>query len=274
ATEMDRIDREPEVHSASLHEDSETRTLYEMVTAWAEQPWDGIRYARIAEELWDSIDASNLMEGPYGVSVTLLESCIVDFTEALQTGQLTEEQGVDGLKKLLENDVFIVGARVIEVCVNTNPVCRISNADQLLNMSRSIDYRKPEWWARSVRSYWLSMGGVSVVSMIIIYGLMINLGLMQLNFLILSILVGIPMYAISFYLRTIPSRRLWRGIAIGMGACFIGLWFIFLPLVFLLSSLFVTLPWWLGMWVLPLSMVLGGFIGDWIGKRNDYMPYM
>ncbi len=263
---MDRIDTESEVHSSSIHEDTETRTLYEMVTAWAEQPWDGVLYKRIAEYLWNSINELNFMEGPYGMSVTLLESCIVDSVEGLDA--------VDNLKNLLENDDFVKGAKIIEVYTKANPVCRISNTGHLLNLSRSIDYRKPEWWTRSVRSYWLSMGGVSVVSMIIIYGFMINLGLMQLNFLILSILVGIPMYAVSYYLRTIPSRRLWRGIAIGMGACFIGLWFIFLPLVFLLSSLFVTLPWWLGMWIFPLSMVLGGLIGDWIGKRNDYMPYM
>ena len=271
---MDRIDTGSEVHSSSIHEDTETRTLYEMVTAWVEGPWDGVQYQRIAEDLWNSIDDLNLIDGPYGMSITLLESCIIDSTEGIDGGLFQAEQAVSNLKILLENDDFVEGAKIIEVCVKTNPVCRISNADHLINMSRPINYLKPEWWSRSVRSYWLSMGGVSVVSMIIIYGLMINLGLMQLNFLILSILVGIPMYAFSYYLRTIPSRRLWRGIAIGMGACFIGLWFIFLPLVFLLSSLFVTLPWWLGMWVLPLSMVLGGFIGDWIGKRNDYMPYM
>jgi hypothetical protein len=102
---MERIDTGSEVNSSSIREDLKTRTLYEMVTAWAEQPWDGVRYKRIVGELWDSIDDLNLMEGPYGVSVTLLESCIVDSTEALRAGQLTEEQAVDGLKKLLENEL-------------------------------------------------------------------------------------------------------------------------------------------------------------------------
>ena len=53
---MDRIDTEPEVHSSSIHDDREARTLYEMVKAWTKQPWDGVQYMRIAEDLWNSID--------------------------------------------------------------------------------------------------------------------------------------------------------------------------------------------------------------------------
>ena len=114
-----------------------TRTLHEMVTAWAEQSWDGVQYKRIAVELWDSIGASDLMEGPYGDSVTLLESCIVDSAEGIDAGLFQAEQAVGNLKKLLENDDFVEGARIIEVCVNTNPVCRISNIDGLQQQSHS-----------------------------------------------------------------------------------------------------------------------------------------
>ncbi|MHA1481090.1 MAG: hypothetical protein ACTSQZ_06680, partial [Candidatus Thorarchaeota archaeon] len=119
---MDRIDTESEVHSTSIHDNLETRTLYEMVTAWVEQPWDGVRYKRITEDLWNSIDDLNLMEGPYGaygVSVTLLESCIVDSSDGIDVGLFQAEQAIDNLKKLLENDDFAVGARIIEVSVNT-----------------------------------------------------------------------------------------------------------------------------------------------------------
>ncbi|MDH4214623.1 MAG: hypothetical protein OEV85_11945, partial [Candidatus Thorarchaeota archaeon] len=63
---MGRIGIGSEVHSTSAHEDVKTRTLYEIVKVWAEQPWDGVQYRRIAEELWNSIDVANLMEGPYG----------------------------------------------------------------------------------------------------------------------------------------------------------------------------------------------------------------
>ena len=271
---MERIDTESEVHSSSIQDDLRTRTLYEMVTEWAEQPWDGTQYKRIAEELWDSIDASNLMEEPYGVSVTLLESCIVDSTEAIQAGQLTEEQAVDGLKKLLENDDFVEGARIIEVCVNTNPVCRITNIDHLLNKSQSIDYRKPQWWARSVRSYWLFIGSVSFVSMIIVYGLIINLGLRPLTYLILSITIGIPMFAGTYALRRSQSVNAFKWMWTLFGAFSIGFFVIFAPLHLLLGhQLYMILGVWYVWATLIPSMTLGAFIGERWGRRRGYMPY-
>ncbi len=269
---MDRID------TVSIHDDRETRTMYKMVEAWTEQPWDGKQYKCIAEGLWDSIEELNLMEGPYGaygMSVTLLESCIVDSSEGIDVGLFQVEQAIDNLKKLLENNDFAVGARIIEVSVNTNPVCRISNADQLLDKSQSIDYRKPQWWTRSVRSYWLLIGVVPFCAMLIVYIIIANLGFVGPERIFAYLVITLPAIASAYYIRTIPSRRLWRGIAIGMGSCFIGLWFIFVPLVLLFSSIFGVVPFWFGWPVgLIVSMVLGGFIGDWIGKRNDYMPYM
>ena len=75
-----------------------TRTLYEMIKEWSGQQWEGVQYKHIAEELWNSIDASDLMEGPYGDSVTLLESCIVDSTEGIDAGLFQVEQAVGNLK--------------------------------------------------------------------------------------------------------------------------------------------------------------------------------
>ena len=109
-----------------------TQTLYEMVKEWTDQPWEGVRSNRISEELWNSLEACGLIEGPFGDSMTLLEACIADSNEAIEAGLLSEKQALDSLKELLENDDFVVGARVLEVCVNTNPVCRISNIDSLL----------------------------------------------------------------------------------------------------------------------------------------------
>jgi len=251
-----------------------TRTLDEMVKVWTDQPWDGVQYKRIAEELWDSIDDLNLMEGPYGVSVILLESCIVDSAEGIDAGLFQAEQAVGNLKKLLENDDFVEGARIIEVYVNTNPVFRISNADQLLNKSQSIDYRKPQWWTRSVRSYWLFIGGVSFVSMIIVYGLMINLGLRSLTDLILSITICIPAFAGAYALRRSQSVNAFKWMWTLFGAFSIGFFVIFAPLHLLFGHQFYMI---LGVWfvwaTLIPSMILGAFIGERWGRRRGYMPY-
>ena len=252
-----------------------TQTLYEMVKEWTEQPWDGVQYKRIAEELWDSIDDLNLIEGPFGDSMTLLESCIVDSNEAIEAGLLGEKQALDSLKELLENDDFVVGARIIEVSVEVNPVCRISNIDSLLQKDWPIGPQKPQWWKRSVRSFWLSVGVVSFAVMAIIYVILIGLGILPPIQLFLAVAVGIPMYAMSYYFRTVATKRMWRAVFILLGSCFIGFWFILAPLTILLSYLSISLPWWLG-WPLPmiLSLVVGAFIGDWLGKRRNYRPYM
>ncbi|KXH77010.1 MAG: hypothetical protein AM326_05950 [Candidatus Thorarchaeota archaeon SMTZ-45] len=152
-----------------------TKTLYGLIKEWINQPWGGTRNIRICEELWNSIEAYELIEGPFGDSVTLLESCIVDSNEALEAGLLSEEQALDNLKCLLENDDFVLGARIIEVSVESNPVCRISNIDSLLQKDWPIGPQKPQWWKRSVRSFWFFVGVVSFTIMIIISIAMINL---------------------------------------------------------------------------------------------------
>ena len=271
---MERIDTGSEVNSSSIREDLKTRTLYEMVTAWAEQPWDGVQYKRIAEELWDSIDDLNLMEGPYGVSVTLLESCIVDSAEGIDAGLFQAEQAVGNLKKLLENDDFGEGARIIEVCVNTNPVCRISNIDSLLQKNWPSGPQKPQWWTLSVRSYWLSVGVVSFATMAIIYSILIGLGILPPIQLVLSIVVGIPMFALSYYFRTVATKRMWRAVFIGLGAGGIGFWCLALPIGLLFGPTIRLIPFWLRLPITYIPVVVGAYIGDWIGKRRDYRPYM
>ncbi|MHA1138411.1 MAG: hypothetical protein ACTSSE_18175 [Candidatus Thorarchaeota archaeon] len=274
---MDRIETGSEVHSPSIHKYLKTRTLYEMVTAWVEQSWDGVQYKRITEELWNSIDASNLMEGLYGVSVTLLESCIVDSTEALQAGQLTEEQAVDGLKKLLENDDFVEGARTIEVCVNTNPVCRISNIDHMIHQSQS---REPLRWTLRMKIGFV----VSLVTTLGVYIVMIGLQLWEpigsLSWLVITSVSWILLY--YFIKRQSPTfyKVMWP---LGHACIFaMGYFILFIPLGPIISSVFSPSPdisyrffdvlvFWIG---LGCCMVIGGILGDRLGKKRNYMPYM
>ncbi len=246
-----------------------TQTLYEMVNKWIAQPWDGIRYSHIAEQLWDSIETCGLIDGPFGDSMTLLESCIVDSNEAIEADLLSEKQASDSFKELLENNDFVEGAKIIEVSVDTNPVCRILNIDSLLQKDWPIGPQKPQWWKRSVRSFWLSVGVVSFAAMVIIYSILIGLGILPPIQLVLSIAVGIPMFAMSYYFRKVATKRMWR-----VGFIYLGAWCLVVPIVLLFGPTIGLIPFWLRLPLLCILPVIGAFIGDWIGKRRDYRPYM
>jgi len=254
-----------------------TRTLYEMVTAWAEQSWDGVQYNRHSEELWNSIEACGLIEGPFGDSMTLLESCIVDSNEAIDAGLLSEKQALERLKGLLENDDFVVGARIIEVSIETNPVCRISNIGHLLQ-SQS---REPLRWTRRSK---IAMG-VSLVTALGLYIVMIGLQLWEpsrlLSWFVITSVSGILLY----YLYKFNPPRLLRAIWISGHACIFGmgiiiLWTGFMGPIFLsvfpyspdISYRFFTVL--VSTIVIGSSMVIGGILGDRHGKRRNYMPYM
>jgi len=275
---MDRIDTESEVNSSSIHEELKTRTLYEMIRTWIGQPWDGVQYKRIAGELWDSIDDLNLMEGPYGVSVTLLESCIVDSAEGIDAGLFQAEQAVGNLKKLPENDDFVEGARIIEVYVNTNPVCRISNADRLLQQSQ---YREPLRWTRRMKIAMV----VSFVTALGFYIVMIGLQLWEpirlLRWLVTTSVFGTLLY----YVYKLNSLRLDRAIWILGHACIFGMGIIILYVVLLgpifgtvfppspdLSYRFFSLL--VMAIVIGSCMIMGGIVGDRHGKKRNYRPYM
>jgi len=256
---MDRIDTESDVHSSSIHEDIKTRTLNELIRTWIGQPWDGVQYKRIAGELWDSIDDLNLMEGPYGVSVTLLESCIVDSAEGIDAGLFQAEQAIGNLKELLENDDFVEGARIIEVCINTNPVCRISNIDRLLQQSQ---YREPLRWTRGMTV----SSVVSIVAILGFYIVMIGLQLWE-PFRLLSPLFCFSMSGIWLYYLYKPNSPISLR-AIILFICFMEPVFLFVfppsyrhlaPLVFAI--------------VVGSCMIMGGILGGRLGKKRNYRPY-
>ncbi len=259
----------------SESKDDVENTLHDIIQNWTSQPWNGDYYLTIAEQLWNSLEAANLVEGPFGMSATLLESCIHDMQEGLNAGDLDEEQAVERLADLLDNSDFTTGARVIEVRVGANPDIKITNLGQLHEESQAMDFRIPRWWKRSVRSYWLLIGVVPFVAMLIVYIILVGSGIGVPSQILAYVIITPPLIASAYYIRTVRSRRIWRGIYIGVGSCFIGLWFIMLPLALLFGPLILVLPFWLRLpFLMIVSMVPGGFIGDWLGKRRDYRPYM
>ena len=275
---MDGIEKGSEVHSPSIHEYLKTRTLYEMVTAWVEQSWDGVQYKRISEEFWNYLEACGLIEGPFGDSITLLESCIVDSNEAIEAGLLSEKQALDSLKELLENDDFVVGARIIEVSVETNPVCRISNIDHMIQQSQS---REPLRWTRRMKIAMV----VSFVTALGLYIVMIGFQLWEpsrlLSWLIITSVSGILLY----YLYKFNPPRLMRAIWIVGHACIFAMggfilygvflvpFFnsVFLPSPDISYRIFAGLVSWI---VIGSCIVIGGILGDRLGKKRNYMPYM
>jgi hypothetical protein len=147
--------------------------------------------------------------------------------------------------------------------------------DDLLQEKCPRGSQKPQWWKRSVRSFWISMGVVSFVAMFSIYVIVIGLEILQPIQLVLAMAVGIPMYAMSYLFRKLATKRFWRAVFIMLGAGGIGFWCLIIPLSFFFAPVIQLIPWMIGMPLLTIPSVgIGAFIGDWIGKRRDYRPYM
>jgi len=144
-----------------------TQTLYEMVNKWIAQPWDGTRYSHIAEQLWDSIETCGLIDGPFGTTMTLLESCVVDSVEGINGGLLDKAQAVASLTTLLQNDDFVEGAKIIEVYIKKNPVCRISNLTRLHKSGKGLPF--PEWNRRKTL-----LVSLSFVSWLVLYVVLVG----------------------------------------------------------------------------------------------------
>jgi len=83
------------------------------------------------------------------------------------------------------------------------------------------------------------------------------------------------MYTMSYYLRTVATERMWRIMFLLLGAGGIGFWCLVLPIGLLFAPFLRTIPWWIGQPLLMIpSVVIGVLIGDRIGKKRDYRPYM
>jgi hypothetical protein len=136
------------------------------------------------------------------------------------------------------------------------------------------DYQKPSWWKKSIRSYWIVFVLIPFAAVLATYSALVYLGIAEVNQLLTYLIVTIIAIAIAYYVRTIPSSKLWRKIWIVMGVGAIGF-----PLAIALGLLFNAILTPVTSGILPYvlayvaAIVLGGLLGDQIGKRRDYRPF-
>lgn len=139
---------------------------------------------------------------------------------------------------------------------------------------RLDDYRKPRWWKRSVRSYWLIFVLVPFVVMLIVLGALFLQGVTTLTELLEAAVITSVCIAIAYYIRKTSSLTIWRTVWI----LFVGVGVIGFPLSLALSFLLVnTLGPVLGflppfLLSLGIAVLVGALLGDRLGKRRSYQP--
>jgi hypothetical protein len=138
---------------------------------------------------------------------------------------------------------------------------------------RLNDYRKPRWWKRSVRSYWLIFVLLPFVAILIVHVALLLQGVMALTEVLKYAIVTSVMIGTAYYIRKINSLKMWRAIWILLGVGGIGT----LILVVLLGVFRKTLVVRLGpelalLLSFGIAIALGAILGDYIGKRRGYQP--
>jgi hypothetical protein len=135
-------------------------------------------------------------------------------------------------------------------------------------------YQKPNWWKKSIRSYWIVFVLIPFIATLAIFSVLVYWGIAEVNQLLTYLIVTVIAVAIAYYVRTIPSTKLWRKIFIITGVGAIGF-----PLAITLGFLFHVILTPVTSSVLSyvlayvIAVVLGGVLGDKIGKRRDYKPF-
>jgi peptidoglycan/LPS O-acetylase OafA/YrhL len=135
-------------------------------------------------------------------------------------------------------------------------------------------YTKPGWWKRSARSYWLLFVLIPFVVILLVLGGLVYVGVTEFTkLLIYAVITGVAIFA-AYYIRTIPSSSLWRKIWIFIGVGVIG-FPLAVAISFLSSTLLSPITGDLPAFVMTtlLAIILGGYLGDRIGKMRDYRPF-
>jgi hypothetical protein len=136
------------------------------------------------------------------------------------------------------------------------------------------DYRKPRWWKRSIRSYWLFLVILPFVLMLAVLGALSLQGAMALPELLEYVAVTSVLIATAYYIRRKASLKSWRIVWVVGGGCGIAT----LILVVLLGVFGRTLVLLLGpgpAFLLSFggALALGALLADYIGKRRNYRPF-
>jgi drug/metabolite transporter (DMT)-like permease len=136
------------------------------------------------------------------------------------------------------------------------------------------DYRKPRWWKRSVRSYWLLLVILPFVLILVVLGVLFLQGVTTLTELLTYAFVTIVAIATSYYIREKASLKLQRIMFVGGVGC--GIATVILGVLFgLFGKTLVLLlgPWPSFLLSFGFALVSGVLLADYIGKRRNYRPW-
>ena len=138
------------------------------------------------------------------------------------------------------------------------------NNVELIEEEENVESSKPRWW----KPFWIlmpiSMVGSGVFSYFFLHSDFVRIIIYEIIF---SIALGI-----AYYIRVKPSMRVNKAVYTLLGFP-IGFGLYLLYGLTGMSRLLISLgSWWiwLNIIILIILLVIGGFIGNWIGKKRDY----
>jgi hypothetical protein len=139
---------------------------------------------------------------------------------------------------------------------------------------RVDDYRKPRWWKRSIRSYWLIFVLMPFAAILIVLGALFLQGVTALAEILKYVIITSVAIAFAYYIRKTNSLKVWRTVWVLLGACGIGT----LIAGVMLGVFGKTLILYLGpgpslLLTFVTAITVGALLGDYIGKRRDYRPF-
>ncbi len=133
----------------------------------------------------------------------------------------------------------------------------------LIEEEENVESSKPRWW----KPFWIlmpiSMVGSGVFSYFFLHS---DFGRIIIYGIIFSIALGI-----AYYIRVKPSMNVNKAVYILLGIIPIGFGLYLIYGLTGMSRFLISLgSWWLNIIILIILLVIGGFIGNWIGKKRDY----